>query len=189
MRQTTVLIRSTTEEGSRVRVYWRWAVSSKSWSGARGLRAFSRVARTMTLTGASWANCSKTSPRSMGVASPESGYLQVERQVSRNIGPPIQGWVERVELGNPRVVDAGGLGGVRAELDRDELAVFEAGPAHQRQRPRLVADVDPEAAVRGEFQDGRLDLGLLQGGQRATFAAVDELGVVEQVDVLGRLLP
>src|SRR3982750_3981535 len=91
MRQTTVLIRSTTEENSRVRGYWRWAVSSKSWSRARGVRAFSRVARTMTLTGASRANCSKTSPRSMGVASPESGYLQVERQVSRNIGPPIQG--------------------------------------------------------------------------------------------------
>src|SRR5512135_1123146 len=92
MRQTTVLIRSTIEENSRVRVYWRWAVPSKSWSRARGFRAFSRVARTMTLTGASRANCSKTSPRSMGVASPESGYLQVQRQVSRNIGPPTQGW-------------------------------------------------------------------------------------------------
>src|SRR5512135_2894099 len=102
MRQTTVLIRSTIEENSRVRVYWRWAVPSKSWSRARGFRAFSRVARTMTLTGASRANCSKTSPRSMGVASPESGYLQVQRQVSRNIGPPTQGWGRGLRLGHHR---------------------------------------------------------------------------------------
>src|SRR3954470_13191504 len=67
MRQTTVLIRSTIEENNRVRVYWRWAVSSKSWSRARGFRAFSRVARTMTQTGASRANCSKTSSQSMVV--------------------------------------------------------------------------------------------------------------------------
>src|SRR5512135_164299 len=97
MRQTTVLIRSTIEENSRVRVYWRWAVSSKSWSRTRGLRAFSRVARTMTLTGASRANCSKTSPRSIVVASLGSGYLQVQRQVSRNIGPPTQGCLLEVD--------------------------------------------------------------------------------------------
>src|SRR3954469_17852534 len=92
MRQTTRLIRSTTEENKSVRVYWRWAVASKSWSRAWGWRAFSRVARTMTLTGASWAKSSKTSPRSMVVASLENGYLQVQRQVSRNISPPTQGW-------------------------------------------------------------------------------------------------
>ena len=79
MRQTTVLMRSTIEENNRVRVYWRWAVSSKSWSRARGLRAFSRVARTMTLIGASRANCSKRSLQSMVVASPRRNYLQVKR--------------------------------------------------------------------------------------------------------------
>src|SRR3954467_3833469 len=63
--QTTVLIRSTTVENSRVRVYCRSATSSNRASMALGSRACSRAARAMTVTGLCAANRSKMSSRTM----------------------------------------------------------------------------------------------------------------------------
>src|SRR3954447_4243659 len=63
--QTTVLIRSTTVENSRVRVYCRSATSSNRASMALGSRACSRAARAMTVTGLWAANRSKMSSRTM----------------------------------------------------------------------------------------------------------------------------
>src|SRR3954464_5536441 len=63
--QTTVPIRSTTVEKSNLRVYCRSATSSNRASMARGLRACSRAARAMTVTGVCSANRSKMVSRTM----------------------------------------------------------------------------------------------------------------------------
>src|SRR3954470_12116768 len=63
--QTTAPIRSTTWEKSNVRVYCRSATSSSRASMAPGLRACSRAARAMTVTGLCSANRSKMVSRTM----------------------------------------------------------------------------------------------------------------------------
>src|SRR5271157_3065702 len=75
MRLTTKPIRSTTEEKRRVRVYCRSATFSNNSSTDCGESVFSRRARTMTGTGLSWANRSKTSLSSIRVASMQSDSL------------------------------------------------------------------------------------------------------------------
>ena len=72
MRLTTKPIRSTTEEKRSVRVYWSSAAFANDWSKNRGESVFSRRPRTMSQTGLSWTNGSKTSLSSIRVASLQS---------------------------------------------------------------------------------------------------------------------
>src|SRR5436309_6067705 len=62
---TTRLIRSTTEENSKLRVYWVWACCWNNWSSAAAVKACSTVARAMTLRGLSARNGVKICSSSM----------------------------------------------------------------------------------------------------------------------------
>ena len=95
------------------------------------------------------------------------------------IGHLLRRRMQWIELRCARVIHARQFGSVSAQLDGDELPVFQAELLHRGESAHVIAHINAEAAIRTKLKRDSLDARILENLQRLRLTRVDERGSIE----------